>query len=254
MTNLPLRKSRLAGALIGALSLVPLVSWAQVSVTPGNPKPQEAVRVQVASFSTGGFPTDEVKRRITMAGNKITIELGILGSYFGSPPATTFPLDIVVGQFPQGDYQVEVRRPIDLAGNTASVGTASFSVSASGSLDPQQNNSDLWWNPNESGWGLNIIQHGSGIIFATWFNYGPDSKPIWYVIPEGQWTRASEYRGPIYRTTGPEVGGTFNAAAVTRTLVGNAILSFDPMDSTRLTAILTVDGRTVSKQVRRQAF
>jgi hypothetical protein len=62
-------------AFIVALSLVASVSFAQVEVTPRTPKPQESVRVQVASFSTGGVPTDEAKRRITMAGNKITIEL-----------------------------------------------------------------------------------------------------------------------------------------------------------------------------------
>lgn len=247
-------RTAISHALICALSIVSSVSFAQVEVTPRSPKPQETVRVQVAPFPTGSVPVDDGKRRITMAGNKITIEIALAGSYIPLPPPTSSPLDIVVGQFPTGDYQIEVRRQLDPAGNTASIGTASFSVPAPGPLDPQQNNSDLWWNPNESGWGLNIIQHGSGIIFATWFIYGPDGNPIWYVVPEGQWTRPSEYRGPIYRTTGPEVWGTFNPAAVRRIMVGTAILSFDPTDSTRLTAILTVDGRTVVKQVRRQAF
>jgi hypothetical protein len=254
MTTLLLRKSRLAGALIGALSLVPLVTWPQVSVTPGNPRSQETVRVQVASLPISADSFDISNRRITMAGNKITIELREPGAIFVALPPPTPPLDIAIGQFPTGDYQVEVRRQLGTSGNTESVGTASFSVSARGPLDPLQNNSDLWWNPNESGWGFNIIQHGSGIIFATWFNYGPDGKPIWYVIPEGQWSRPSEYRGPIYRTTGPEVRETFDPAAVTRTLAGSAVLSFEAADSTRMTAVLTVDGRTVTKRLQRQAF
>jgi hypothetical protein len=239
-------------AFICVLFTVSLAAFSQVEVTPRNPKPQESVRVQVAPLPLPGEAFSSSNRRITMAGNKITIELGVQGTTFGIPGPTP-ALDMAVGQFPAGDYQVEVRRPLD-NGGTETIGTAAFTIAAANSAEPLQNNTDLWWNPSESGWGLNIVQHGSGIIFATWFNYGPDGKPIWYVIPEGQWVRNTEYRGPIYRTTGPEVGDAFNPAVVTRTLVGNAVLSFTPFDSTRLTAILTVDGKTLVKLLQRQAF
>jgi hypothetical protein len=162
---------------------------------------------------------------------------------------------MVIGQFPVGDYQVEVRRQTNIDGSLEVVGRSSFSVlNSSSTKAPLQNNTDLWWNPAESGWGFNVIQHGSGIIFATWFNYAPDGRATWYVIPEGQWTLPTEYRGPIYRTTGPEVSDTFNPAAVTRTLVGDAVLSFSRTDSTRMTAILTLDGKTIIKSLQRQGF
>jgi hypothetical protein len=45
--------------------------------------------------------------------------------------------------------------------------------------------SDLWWNSQESGWGMNIVQQGS-IVFVTLFVYGPDGKPTWYVAPDAQ--------------------------------------------------------------------
>ncbi len=36
--------------------------------------------------------------------------------------------------------------------------------------------SDLWWNPNESGWGLSLSHHGDS-LFAVWYTYGPDNRP-----------------------------------------------------------------------------
>jgi hypothetical protein len=127
-------------------------------------------------------------------------------------------------------------------------------VSDRSSSGPLQNNTDLWWNPSESGWGLNVIQHGSGIIFATWFNYAPDGKPIWYVIPVGQWVDPIQYHGPIFRTTGPVVAEIFDPTAVTATMVGNAVLIFDETDFNKMTATLTVDGNTIAKQLQRQGF
>ena len=38
--------------------------------------------------------------------------------------------------------------------------------------------SDLWWNPAESGWGLQMVQE-SGFVFATLFIYGQDGRPTW---------------------------------------------------------------------------
>ena len=41
------------------------------------------------------------------------------------------------------------------------------------------NFSDLWWNPSESGWGLNRSQQAD-VIFLTLFVYGPNSQAVWY--------------------------------------------------------------------------
>jgi len=37
---------------------------------------------------------------------------------------------------------------------------------------------DIWWNPSESGWGVNIAQNGN-FIFATFFVYAPGNAPTW---------------------------------------------------------------------------
>ena len=40
---------------------------------------------------------------------------------------------------------------------------------------------DLWWNPNESGWGINFAHQGD-ILFATLFTYGADGRSLWFVM------------------------------------------------------------------------
>jgi len=86
--------------------------------------------------------------------------------------------------------------------------------------------SDLWWNPAESGWGVNIIQQ-SDVLFATFFLYAPDGRARWYVASEMRCPHvptdfAMECGGTLYETTGPVVGPGFNADAVTRRAVGTA--------------------------------
>ena len=39
------------------------------------------------------------------------------------------------------------------------------------------NYQDLWWNPAESGWGINLAHQGDTIV-ATWSTYGADGKPL----------------------------------------------------------------------------
>src|SRR5947199_3365869 len=60
----------------------------------------------------------------------------------------------------------------------------------------------LWWNPAESGWGLNTTHQGS-ILFATLFVYDSDGQPLWLVasglMDMGEYT----YSGQPYRTNGP---------------------------------------------------
>jgi hypothetical protein len=189
-----------------------------------------------------------------MSNNRVLVDLLMPANVSLGLPPPTAPLDIVLGQFPAGDYTVEVRRQLD-TGAFQPVGSAQFSVTAqTGDRAPFQNNTDLWWNPAESGWGFNVIQHGSGIIFATWFTYGADNRPLWYVIPEGHWATQTQYIGPIYRTTGPVVDSAFDPSAVTRTLVGEAVLSFSAIDSNRMTLTLTINGKTITKLVQRQGF
>lgn len=66
--------------------------------------------------------------------------------------------------------------------------------------------SDLWWVPAESGWGIQFVHRGS-VIFATMFVYDPTNIPIWYTATLNSvgnllWT------GELFLTDGPWFGTT----------------------------------------------
>jgi hypothetical protein len=46
---------------------------------------------------------------------------------------------------------------------------------------------DLWWNPSESGWGMNIA-HQSNVLFLTFVLYGADGNAGWF-------TATADYAG-----------------------------------------------------------
>ena len=112
---------------------------------------------------------------------------------------------------------------------------------------------DLWWNPAESGWGLNLIQHPSRMIFGVWYTYAPDGKRTWFVIPSGQWVSDNTYTGPVYQTTGPSASSSpFDASKVVRRPVGSATLTFG--DRNNATFTYDIDGASGSRSITRQPF
>jgi hypothetical protein len=115
--------------------------------------------------------------------------------------------------------------------------------------------SDLWWNPNESGWGVNIIEQ-QGILFITLFVYGADGKPTWLVGPDTRRVSASTssitYSGSLYTTSGPWFGGSFNPANVGIRQVGS--ITFVATSPVKGQLSYSVDGIVVSKAVERQTW
>jgi hypothetical protein len=117
--------------------------------------------------------------------------------------------------------------------------------------------SDLWFNPNESGWGVNVVQQNE-TLFLTFFIYGVDGKPVWYVAPSTAFqsqstaTGALIFAGPLYSTTGPWFGGVFNPANVNVKQVGNVTWSGNTI--TAVTLVYTVDGVSVNKTLERQTW
>ena len=112
------------------------------------------------------------------------------------------------------------------------------------------NYQDLWWNPSESGWGVNIA-HQEDILFATLFTYDANRQPVWYVMSEGNRALSGGYTGTLYRTRGP----AFNATPwtpVTVTPVGNMTFTFNGGNAATMT--YTADGVSVTKQIQRQVF
>jgi hypothetical protein len=112
----------------------------------------------------------------------------------------------------------------------------------------------LWWNPAESGWGLNLNQQGN-TLFATLFTYETGRAPLWLVMSNGVLlSDGVTFAGDLYRTTGP----AFNANPFTPigpsnlTKVGTMTVSFIDVNTASLT--YTVNGTTVNKAITRQVF
>ncbi|MEO7743358.1 MAG: hypothetical protein ABIR98_10500 [Usitatibacter sp.] len=108
---------------------------------------------------------------------------------------------------------------------------------------------DLWFNPAESGWGVNVIQQ-SGTLFATLFVYGADNTPRWYVASDLRGGQNS-FTGLLYQTFGPAFSATWTGSA-TVTQVGSMTFTFSSFSTGTLS--YTVNGVTVNKAIQRQTF
>jgi hypothetical protein len=125
-------------------------------------------------------------------------------------------------------------------------------ASWAGATSSGTNHSDLWWNPSESGWGIQFVEEGR-VIFATLFVYDANKNPTWYVAtvgyvsgPPNTWT------GTLYATAGPSFGGSFNPNAVTLQAVGS--MTFVVTDVDNGTLLYSVNGLVVTKSITRQTL
>ena len=112
---------------------------------------------------------------------------------------------------------------------------------------------DLWWNPSESGWGIQLVQNRD-VVFATLFVYDLVGAPTFFVAvlenPPGGGT--GTWSGPLYATTGPWFGGAFNPAVVTEAAVGSMSFSLTGIGTGALQ--YSVGGTNVSKTIERQTL
>lgn len=127
---------------------------------------------------------------------------------------------------------------------TSSALTATTAHASADSLDQ----SDLWWNSSESGWGVQLAHRGR-VIFATMYVYDAGGKPTWVtalLLPT-----ANGWSGDLYVTTGPWFGAaSFDPNSVTRRIAGT--MTWMSADGVTGTIAYTIDGVSVSKNVTRQ--
>jgi len=122
-------------------------------------------------------------------------------------------------------------------------------VTPAGATSVTTDQSDLWWVPTESGWGIQFVQRGS-IIFATMFVYDQTNTPIWYTatlsyLGNFVWT------GDLLLTNGPWLGAVpFNPNAVGYRKVGT--MTWNATSTTNGVLNYSVDGVTVAKNLTRQ--
>ncbi|CAN5257523.1 hypothetical protein BH11PSE11_BH11PSE11_15750 [soil metagenome] len=107
----------------------------------------------------------------------------------------------------------------------------------------------LWWNANESGWGMSITQRTS-TIFLAWYTYDATGKPVWYVMSSCP-VVGSACSGEIYSVT----GGTsllvpWNGAAKVVLQAGSGSLSFTDNDNAVFN--YTLNGVAGQRSITRQ--
>lgn len=133
-------------------------------------------------------------------------------------------------------------------------GTAAAScTTTTGSRAALTNYQDLWWNPAEPGWGINITNQND-TVFATLYTYDSAGANHWMVMSAGVRQVDGSYVGDLFVTNGP----AFNArpfapiAAANLTRVGTMRLAF--ADGNTGTLDYTVNGVPVSKSITRFVF
>ena len=109
----------------------------------------------------------------------------------------------------------------------------------------------LWWNANESGWGMSLTQHGN-ILFVAMYTYDEAGLPIWYVITNCPVT-TNACSGDIFRVNGgtpPTVPWTGQGRILTR--VGTGTLAF--ANTSAGTFNFNINNIVGSKAITQQIF
>lgn len=122
---------------------------------------------------------------------------------------------------------------------------------ASGTLPPEFDYSDLWWNANESGWGVAITQE-YGTIFAAWYTYDATGKAVWYVASNCP-ISGNGCTGDLYKVTGGSpLTSTWNGSGKAVTKVGT--LSFVFADANNGSMNYSINGAAGSRSITRQQY
>ena len=127
----------------------------------------------------------------------------------------------------------------------------SSALSPVGATSFTTDQSDLWWNPNESGWGMQLVHRGS-VIFATMFVYDESRTPIWYVATLN-YAGNLVWTGDLLLTSGPWFGTMpFDPTTVSFRRVGS--LTWTANSVITGTLAYSVDGVLVNKNLIRQSL
>jgi hypothetical protein len=108
---------------------------------------------------------------------------------------------------------------------------------------------DLWWNPAESGWGMQTA-HQANTMFITFYVFGPAGTPTWFTALTTATTPGGPtFTGTLYASTGPYYGAAvFAPPAVTRVA---GTVTFQASSPTTATVTYVADGVAVTKSIQR---
>ena len=112
-----------------------------------------------------------------------------------------------------------------------------------------QTYSDWWWNPDESGHGINVGQQDN-TLFISWFTYDEQGQGMW-LVTSGTLTN-TKVTGNWTRTTGPKLGTPFDPLQVTKTTVGTVTVAFADLHHAKMD--WTVNGKSGTVNLVRQTW
>ena len=95
---------------------------------------------------------------------------------------------------------------VALAASSAMAGT--YAVDTTKAMGPL---TGLWWNPQESGWGMTLTQQ-YGVVYMTFFTYDKHGLPTWYAVSCNIDNAAGSCAGNAYEFEGgaPMIGSWYD--------------------------------------------
>ena len=130
------------------------------------------------------------------------------------------------------------------------VPTCTLVSNTAGARASSTNYQDLWWNADESGWGINLVHQGD-IIFATLFTYGDTRRDKWFLASGMTRQADGSYAGGFYSTTGTAFTGmAWMGYQIGQ--VGNVSLRFS--DGEHAVLQYNVGMTTVTKDITRLVY
>jgi hypothetical protein len=247
--------AKLALAILAA-SALPALPASASRIVPAQPSAFERVNLRLTTDSCAFVPASVSVRA---EGNTIKVTQQLNQCFQAGTPGLA---DVQLGVLPPGQYRVEVYASTRT--DVAPAETLSFTVTELAQIAifpppprPLTNYTGMWWNPQESGWGLSINHGFANGVFGALFVYGANGQPEWYTLQGGQWTSSTRWTGQVYRTTGPYFAGPdFDPRLVLVQSAGTATLDFTQEtgaeDRARFT--YTVNGATFNKVITRMSF
>jgi hypothetical protein len=225
-------------------------------VVPSQPTSFERVTLRMTVDSCAFNPATV---RVRAAANVLTVTQQPNNCF---APGTPQDVDVRLGSFAAGEYRVEVYASPNTT--TTPVERLAFQVADPAEAAvfpaparPLSDYSGLWWNPQESGWGLSLHQGALHTVFGAWFVYGANGEPQWYTLQGGQWLDSVTWRGTLYRTTGPSFAGPdYDPRLVLVQSAGTATLDFRIRagEEDRARFSYTINGVTTTKSIARMGF
>lgn len=202
---------------------------------PAAPAAGEPFVVQYDGFGPGQYVLNASSGQVQ--GSSIVLTADLSGSDFATA-GFPYRASAVVTVPQPGAYALSLVRHVNVVTLPAQdLGTVSV-VTAQGPSEPAYRNlSGNWFDPSQSGWGVNLVQGDSGKLLAAWLTYSPDAagsttpRPNrWLIVPDGRWISPTEFRGIVYDARGTPLTTAFDAARLMAVPVGMVDLRFTAPD------------------------